>query len=231
MRARNVMSDHGEDPALARALQRPLVLASASPRRAELLRQVGLSFEVQVSNVPEEADEPGRDAAEVAAEHARQKALAVARQYPERLVLGADTVVVLDGAVLGKPVDATAAQAMLRRLSGREHEVITAVVLALSDGQCARVVDEHAECTRVCFRALSATEIECYVATGEPLDKAGGYGIQGRGALLVRAIEGCYFNVVGLPLSSTWEMLRRLSRPVGDMTSGGVSRRRAAGTS
>ncbi len=231
MRARNVMSDHGEDPALARALQRPLVLASASPRRAELLRQVGLSFEVQVSNVPEEADEPGRDAAEVAAEHARQKALAVARQYPERLVLGADTVVVLDGAVLGKPVDATAAQAMLRRLSGREHEVITAVVLALSDGQCARVVDEHAECTRVCFRALSATEIECYVATGEPLDKAGGYGIQGRGALLVRAIEGCYFNVVGLPLSSTWEMLMRLGRPVGDMTSGGVSRRRAAGTS
>lgn len=231
MRAQNGMSDHGEDPALARALQRPLVLASASPRRAELLRQVGLSFEAQVSNVPEEGDGAGRDATEVAAEHARQKALVVARQCPERLVLGADTVVVLDGAVLGKPVDATAAQAMLRRLSGREHEVITAVTLALSDGRCARVLDEHAECTRVRFRALSPTEIECYVATGEPLDKAGGYGIQGRGALLVRAIEGCYFNVVGLPLSSIWEMLARLGRPVGDMTSGGVSRRRAAGTS
>lgn len=203
----------GQDRALARALARPLVLASASPRRADLLAQVGLSFEVRVSNVPEEADETGRDAAEVAGAHAREKALAIARELPERLVLGADTVVVLEGEVLGKPTDAEQARGMLGRLSGREHEVITAVALALNDGRGTRVLDEHAERTRVRFRALSAAEIEAYVATGEPLDKAGAYGIQGRGALLVRAIEGCYFTVVGLPLSSTWEMLVRLGWP------------------
>lgn len=203
----------GQDRALARALARPLVLASASPRRAALLAQVGLAFEVRVSDAAEDADRPGRDAAEVARDHARAKALAVARELPERLVLGADTVVVLDGEVLGKPRDAQEADAMLRRLSGREHEVITAVALALGDGGRTRLLDEHAERTRVRFRQLAAAEIADYAASGEPLDKAGGYGIQGRGALLVRAIEGCYFNVVGLPLSSTWEMLVRLGWP------------------
>jgi len=202
--------DDGDDRVLSRAAQRPLVLASASPRRAALLAQVGVAFEVRASDVPEEADRPGRDAGEVAREHARAKALAVARQLPERLVLGADTVVVLGGEVLGKPAGREEARVMLRRLSGREHAVITAVALALGDAGRARLLDEHAECTRVRFRELGAAEIEDYVASGEPLDKAGAYGIQGRGALLVRAIEGCYFNVVGLPLSSTWEMLVRL---------------------
>lgn len=166
-----------------------------------------------MSNAPEEADEPGRDAADVACAHARAKALAVARELPERLVLGADTVVVLEGELLGKPAGQAEARAMLLRLSGREHEVVTGVALAFGEESRARVLAEHAERTRVCFRALSESEINAYVATGEPLDKAGAYGIQGRGALLVRAIEGCYFNVVGLPLSSTWEMLVRLGWP------------------
>ncbi len=192
------------------ALTRPLVLASASPRRAALLAQVGVPFEVRVSDAPENADEAGRAPAAVALEHARAKALAVAPTVPGRLVLGADTVVVLGDEVLGKPGDAAEAAAMLRALSGREHEVITAIAIALSDGSASQVLAEHAEHTRVFFRTLGEDEIARYVASGEPLDKAGAYGIQGRGALLVRRIEGCYFNVVGLPLSRTGEILAGL---------------------
>jgi len=195
---------------LQRALSRPLVLASASPRRAALLRQVGLPFDVRVSDVAEEAEEAGRGPEAVALEHARRKALAVARELPGRLVLGADTVVVLGAEVLGKPAGPDEARGMLRALSGREHEVITAVAIAIVASDGARVLAEHAEHTRVTFRALSDGEIERYVAGGEPLDKAGAYGIQGHGALLVSQIDGCYFNVVGLPLSRTWEMLVEL---------------------
>jgi len=203
------------------ALTQPLVLASASPRRAALLAQVGLRFEVHVSDVPEEADEAGRAPQAVALEHARAKALAVAAAAPGRLVLGADTVVVLDGDLLGKPAHAAEAAAMLRRLSGREHEVITAIVFALDAGQGARVLAEHAEHTRVVFRELSEDEIAWYVASGEPLDKAGAYGIQGHGALLVRRIEGCYFNVVGLPLSRTGEVLAELGYDLIDRNAAG----------
>lgn len=203
------------------ALTQPLVLASASPRRAALLAQVGLRFEVHVSDVPEEADEAGRAPQAVALEHARAKALAVAAAAPGRLVLGADTVVVLDGDLLGKPAHAAEAAAMLRRLSGREHEVITAIAFALDAGQGARVLAEHAEHTRVVFRELSEDEIAWYVASGEPLDKAGAYGIQGHGALLVRRIEGCYFNVVGLPLSRTGEVLAELGYDLIDRNAAG----------
>ncbi len=188
----------------------PLVLASASPRRAELLRQVGIAFEVRISDVAEDGDAPGVDPAAVVELHARQKALDVAAGAPGRLVLGADTVVVLDGRVLGKPGDADEAREMLRALSGRTHEVITGVALARQDGAEAEVLAlEHVR-TKVTFRDLREAEIEAYVAGGEPMDKAGAYGIQGRGALLVRKIEGCYSNVVGLPLSRTWEMLTAL---------------------
>lgn len=192
------------------ALRQPLVLASASPRRAELLRQVGIAFEVRVSDVPEEADEPGADPAAVARTHARQKSLDVAADSPDRLVLGADTVVVLDGRALGKPADAADARRMLRELSGRTHEVITAVALAVGAECGAEVIAEEHVTTRVVFRDLSEEQVEAYVACGEPMDKAGAYGIQGRGAVLVREIEGCYFNVVGLPLSRAWEMLEGL---------------------
>lgn len=190
---------------------RPLVLASASPRRAELLRQVGIDFEVRVSRVAEDADEGGLTPAQVAVEHARAKAMDVAGRSPGRLVLGADTVVVLGGQVLGKPAGPDEAREMLGRLSGRAHEVITAVALALGDDPPRVVADDHVA-TEVVFRALDEGEIERYVATGEPLDKAGAYGIQGRGAVLVRRVAGCYFNVVGLPLSRTWEMLREAGR-------------------
>lgn len=217
--ARDVCEDAGriEQPgeetraALAGALDRPLILASASPRRAELLRQVGIAFEVRVSDAPEDADVPGAGPAEVAQAHAREKALAVAARVPGRLVLGADTVVVLDGRVLGKPESADEAREMLHALSGREHEVITGVAIALGAGTQARVLALEHVSTRVRFRDVSDEQIETYVASGEPMDKAGAYGIQGRGALLVDEIEGCYFNVVGLPLSRTWEIIERLT--------------------
>jgi len=191
-----------------------LVLASASPRRAELLQQVGIAFEVRVSQVAEDGDVPGAEPAEVAELHARQKALDVAAGAPLRLVLGADTVVVLDGRVLGKPRDEDEARAMLRALSGRTHEVITGVALALLRGADPELIAQDHVRTQVTFRELSEAEIEAYVMSGEPMDKAGAYGIQGRGALLVEEIKGCYSNVVGLPLSRTWEMLGASGRNV-----------------
>ncbi|MFO8080075.1 MAG: Maf family protein [Armatimonadota bacterium] len=213
----------------AEVLGRPLVLASASPRRTELLRRVGIPHDVRVSGVPEEADRPGADPAEVAEEHASEKALNVAAECAGRLVLGADTVVVVDGEVLGKPEDGADARRMLRRLSGRDHAVITAVALALREESSAAaelLALEHVR-TRVEFRALSVEEIAAYVASGEPMDKAGGYGIQGRGALLVSEIEGCYFNVVGLPLSRTWELLSALGHEVPEPDDAQVRGRRS----
>lgn len=196
--------------ALQRALERPLILGSASPRRADLLTQVGLAYEVRVSGVAEDEDAPGADPATVAEAHARQKALDVAERCSGRLVLGADTVVVLGGRVLGKPESADDARRMLLELSGRTHEVITGVAFALSAGPEPELLALDHVRTRVEFRDLSDEEIAAYVESGEPMDKAGAYGIQGRGALLVREIAGCYFNVVGLPLSRTWEILASL---------------------
>jgi septum formation protein len=212
-------SDNGAEASAAQAvdaeqlrdaLRRPLVLASASPRRADLLRQVAVDFEVRVSDVAEEAARQGACPAEVAAEHARQKSLAVAASVPGRVVLGADTVVVLGEHLLGKPRSNAQAQQMLQMLSGEAHQVITAVALAIGHTEAPRLIVEDRVLTRVVFRELADEEIEAYVATGEPMDKAGAYGIQGHGALLVREIEGCYYNVVGLPLSRTWELLNRL---------------------
>jgi septum formation protein len=183
-------------------LTAPLVLASASPRRAALLAQLGLAFTVR----PSGADEtwPGHLAPGPAVEEiARRKGAAVAAP-PGALVLASDTVVVLDGDVLGKPADDHEAAAMLRRLSGRTHEVYTG--LALRHGT--REATAHA-CTRVTFADLSAAEIGAYVATGSPLDKAGAYGIQDDlGALLVERINGEYTNVVGLPLRTLYTTLR-----------------------
>lgn len=182
-------------------LRVPLVLASASPRRRALLVRLGLTFDVR----PAEADEtwPAGLADGPAAEAvALRKAEAV--EAPGALVLAADTVVVLDGEVLGKPPSAEAARATLRRLSGRTHTVVTGLALRL-DG---RHTTAH-EATRVTFADLSDAEIDAYVATGSPLDKAGAYGIQDdAGALLVARIDGDYPNVVGLPLRRLYETLR-----------------------
>lgn len=182
-----------------------LVLASASPRRAMLLRQVGLRFEVIVPRVKEDVP-TGDDFDRVVVRNALSKALSVAPQSGGRAVISADTVVELDGAALGKPRDADQARAMLSKLSGRTHTVHSGLVLV--DPARWLTYRDHST-TRVHFRNLRGEEIDAYIATGEPLDKAGAYGIQGRGALFIDRVEGCFFNVMGLPLAKLWEMLLR----------------------
>ncbi|ELQ6169707.1 septum formation inhibitor Maf [Cronobacter dublinensis] len=179
-----------------------LYLASGSPRRQELLGMLGVSFERLVPGVEEQRAEkevPQDYVTRLARDKARAGVALAARDLP---VLGADTIVVLDGDVLEKPRDAAHAAEMLRRLSGQTHQVMTAVALADS-----LRVRERLVITRVTFRALTAQDIAAYVESGEPMDKAGAYGIQGLGGCFVRSIEGSYHAVVGLPLVETWELL------------------------
>lgn len=180
-----------------------LVLASGSPRRAELLRQIGVDYRIVPSCVEE--GQPQAPWREGVISLARAKALAVSA-YTGPLVLAADTIVVIDDRVLGKPRDTEEAFAMLSMLSGRTHEVITG--LCLADVPRSKIYQE-AQTTKVRFRKLTKKEIQDYLQSGESLDKAGAYGIQGLGALLVDRIEGCYFNVVGLPLVKVMYLLRR----------------------
>jgi len=180
-----------------------LILASSSPRRQELLRQTGIAFEVMAPHINED-QRPGEAPLEYALRLAREKAQTVAQHRPLGLVLGADTIVVVDGEVLGKPVDATDAVRMLRQLSARAHQVSTAVSLALPGGGA----DTRSCTTQVYFRKLTEDEIQQYVAGGEPMDKAGAYAIQGGAAHWADRIEGEYSNVVGLPLSLVTDMLR-----------------------
>ncbi len=182
-----------------------LVLASASPRRQELLRNAGIGFEVQPANIPEEplAGEGARDCAE---RLALEKALAVALHRPQDFVLGADTVVEVDGQILGKPVNAADAARMLRLLSGRTHRVITGVCLAWN-GQHA----VSSETTVVSMSEITDEDIADYIASGEPMDKAGAYAIQGRASRWIPRIEGDYGNVVGLPVALVWRMLGEIS--------------------
>jgi len=193
-----------------------LVLASASPRRRELLAQVGYEFEVRPANVPEDPL-PGEDPITYVTRLAREKAEAVFRQIVAATespggrglestspltVLGADTTVTLDNEILGKPENGADAARILRLLSGRSHRVITGVALVTATG-----VEVAAEATAVRFLTLSDEEIAAYIATGEPMDKAGAYGIQGHAARWIPRIEGCYFNVMGLPLALVCSML------------------------
>ena len=182
-----------------------LILASASPRRRELLTQVGVSFVIEVSDVEEVLDDTLSPELQVQS-LALQKAQAVAAQHKDGLVLGADTVVVDAGSLLGKPQNTEEAAEMLRSLSGKWHQVMTAV--ALVDANDAKHEWTSVEITNVKFRDLTEDDIAAYVATGESMDKAGAYGIQGYGALLVERIEGCYNNVVGLPLQLVAKGLR-----------------------
>lgn len=183
-----------------------LVLASASPRRQELLRNAGIRFEVQPADIPEDPL-AGEDPKSCAERLAKEKALAVAGQRPQPgvAVLGADTIVVIDNRILGKPIDATDAARMLAMLSGREHKVITGVCLAVSDQ-----LFVASETTLVQMSEISEQEIADYVATGEPMDKAGAYGIQGIASRWIPRIEGDYSNVVGLPVALVYRMLRQL---------------------
>lgn len=191
-----------------------LILASASPRRAALLSQIGLTFEIRPSDVPEPPHSRYADKRvdEVTRELALLKAKAVARHCNEGVIIGADTLVSLDGKLFGKPTDDEDAMVMLTQLSGTFHEVVTGV--ALVDALTERTI-AWTETTQVYFRNLHRTEIAEYIATGEAADKAGAYGIQERGAAFVRRIEGCYFNVVGLPLASLVEHLSNFQSDVG----------------
>jgi septum formation protein len=182
---------------------RSVILASASPRRYQLLTSLGLDVLVRPSGI-DEGVRPGHGPLELAALHAAGKADAVARRERGGVIVAADTVVDLDGAALGKPVSAADAAATLRSLAGREHLVHTAYAV-LDEAAGARIVG--AVTTRVRFAALSDAAIEAYVATGDPFDKAGSYGIQGRGAALVERIEGDFYTVMGFPLG---EFVRRL---------------------
>jgi septum formation protein len=185
-----------------------IVLASASPRRTQLLSLLGIAHTVDAAHDVDETPRPGEDPEALARRLAEEKADGVAHRHPGVPVLAADTVVVLDGDVLNKPVDAADAERMLARLAGREHVVVTAVALA-HDGR----VDVRADRTRVRFRPLSPALIRAYVATGEPLDKAGSYGLQGYGAVLVERIEGDCFGVIGLPLRLVVDLLEAAGRP------------------
>lgn len=172
-------------------------MASASPRREMLLAQVGCRFRVMPSMAGEDNDRTDLLPEELAVYHARIKAQDVAaRTDPGTIILGADTIVVLDGKILGKPRDATEACEMLGRLSGKAHSVVTGVAVMRDAMQWYAY-----ESTKVVFRPLQTDEILRYAESGEPMDKAGAYAIQGKGALLVDRIEGCYSNVVGLPLA------------------------------
>lgn len=183
----------------------PLILASRSPRRKKLLGQMGLDFSVHVSAVDEQVEAHLAPDA-VVEQLARDKAAAVAQHYPDALTLGADTIVVLDGAILGKPSGPDEARSMLRRLAGRTHTVYTGI--ALLHPASNRSIVAH-ETTHVTFGALDDDEIADYVATGSPLDKAGAYGIQDDlGAVFIARIDGDYYNVVGLPLHRLYRLLR-----------------------
>lgn len=179
-----------------------IILASASPRRRELLSTAGLSFSVRVADVEEIIDENATPD-EVVKSLALQKAQAVARDNPSAVVIGADTVVVLDGTILGKPENEQNAVQMLTALSGRSHTVYTGVALIKGDE-----VKIFCEATEVEFYDLTKEEIEDYVATKDCMDKAGAYGIQSRGCVLISKIDGDYFNVVGLPVSRVYRELK-----------------------
>ena len=192
-----------------------LVLASASPRRTELLGRIGVEHTVLPAHVDETHNVPDQPGEHVCA-LAERKALAVAENNPEAVVLGSDTIVYHDGDILGKPRDFEHACELVRRLAGSLHEVYTGIALAGPDG---REVASEFEKTRVKFRELSDEDIRRYVATEEPFDKAGAYGIQGYGATLVEKVDGCYFNVMGLPLVRLVRMLqtRGIEYPFGPL--------------
>jgi septum formation protein len=182
-----------------------LILASASPRRRELLAQAGYDFDVKPSSLTE-SRRPEEDAIRFATRLAREKAEAVYARHQPAIVLGADTVVVCDGEVMGKPADPADAERMLLLLAGRTHQVVTGVAVVWGSSS-PPAIEVAAELTQVTMRTLSPEEVSRYVATGEPMDKAGAYAIQGYAGRWIPRISGCYFNVVGLPLALVAAML------------------------
>ena len=184
-----------------------VILASASPRRRELLGLIGIAHEVRPADI-DESLLPDELPAPHAERLARSKAHTIAAHEPGAVVIAADTIVVVDGDVLGKPRDPRHAHEMLRRLSGRTHTVLTAIAVAKESR-----TESAVESVNVTFRALSDDEIDAYIATGEPMDKAGAYGIQGYGATIVERVDGDYFSVMGLGLRRLVELLERVGAP------------------
>ncbi len=184
-----------------------VILASASPRRRDLLTLVGIEHEVRPADI-DESLLPGETPAAHAERLARTKARTIATREPDAVVIAADTIVVVDGQVLGKPRDERDARAMLQSLSGRTHTVLTAIAVA----RAARM-ESAVESVDVTFRPLTADEIVSYIATGEPMDKAGAYGIQGYGATIVERVDGDYFSVMGLGLRRLTDLLERIGAP------------------
>ena len=187
-------------------LKEKLILASQSPRRAEILTAIGWEFAASAANI-DESLEPDEAAEAYVRRLARTKAETVAQRFPDRMVIGADTTVVVAGEILGQPEDDEDARRMLRLLSGQWHEVVTGVAQVRA-GSAQELIDH--ETTRVLFADMSTEEIDWYVSTGEPQGKAGAYGIQGKAALFIKGIQGDYFNVVGLPVRLVFELLGRI---------------------
>ena len=191
-------------------MKRKIILASASPRRKELLEKLDLEFSVCPADI-DESLLPDEDAGMYPLRTAVQKAMAVAKTAEDALIIAADTVVAVDDDILGKPRDEAEAKAMLQRLSGREHIVITGIgVVDTVSGRTLSATEQ----TIVYFHPLRDEEIDAYIATGECMDKAGSYGIQGKGSLLVRKIDGDYFNVMGLPLSRLYRLLLNIDADI-----------------
>jgi len=188
-----------------------IVLASGSPRRRELVRMIGLKFELAVPLVKEAGSIYAKPSALVT-KLALAKAVSLAHKFPDALILGADTIVVLDGKILGKPRNRSEAGAMLRTLSGRTHTVYTG--LALVDVPTG-FRETGYEKSLVSMKNISPAEIRDYLATGEPMDKAGSYGIQGFGAVFIKHINGCFFNVMGLPVARLYDMLKQMAVKIG----------------
>ena len=183
-------------------MAQPLILASASPRRRELMAYTGIPFQVITADTEEIKT---GDPVALVMENARRKAQAVGRQHPDSVVLGADTIVYQNGAVLGKPKDQEDARAMLRRLSGAWHTVYTGVCVIKPIGE----QDMRCDASQVQFVPLGDADIERYIASGEPMDKAGAYAVQGRAGMFVSRIEGSYSNVIGLPMHLVRDMLQK----------------------
>ena len=187
------------------SVENPLILASESPRRKELLEQVKIPFTVLPSHIDENGEQG--EPFEICTRLAEKKALSLCNSSENRWILGADTVVVKDGIIMGKPADAVEAEYMLKRLSNGEHEVITGFAIVNPSGQ---VADSGYVLTTVCFKCLTGEEIGDYIKTGEPFGKAGAYAIQGIGAFMIKSISGSYSNVVGLPLYAIIDSLKRI---------------------
>lgn len=193
------------------SLPKPLILASQSPRRKELLNLIGLDFEVDVPTIfqeftPTQISDPN----ELVIENAKGKVAEVKSRHSDSIILGVDTVVVIDGQILGKPSNEDDAEQMLNSLQGRTHEVHTGV--ALFDPKSQQEIT-FVDKTEVDFRPMTVDQIKAYVATGEPMDKAGAYAIQGKGAVFISGIRGDFFSVMGLPISPLYEFLRELVWP------------------